>query len=262
MSAISSLNNAQVALEKNIQQLSSGNRINSAADDAAGLAIATRMSVNISSAGQALRNIDNGISMLDTASSGLSQMTDALQNIRTLTLQAGNSTLNADDRSSIQAQINQNIQSINSVAQTGNFNGQNLFDGSFSTRLQIGIHAGDSEEFSIANNSPATLGVNSIDVTNPSNIANALEAVDKALTTVNKQQSMMGAMTNGLQSQMNSLTSSNINLSAAQSSIQSTDYAAAISETSKNRIQLQASIYALQSFNESQKTKLGLLGLT
>ncbi len=260
MSAINSLNQSQSALETSIQQLSSGNRINSAADDAAGLAIAARMSVQISSAGQALNNIDNGISMLETASGGLGQITDALQSIRNLTVQAGNGSLNADDRRAIQEQINQNIQTISTVAQTGNFNGQNLFDGSFSTHLQIGPNVGDSESFSIANNTPAALGVNAIDVTNPSSIAASLNNLDQALTNLSKQQSMMGAVTNGLQSQINSLTESTINLSAAKSSIQSTDYAAAISDAAKNRIQLQASIYAMKTYNDSQKNSLSLLG--
>lgn len=260
MSTISSVNQAQSALEKNIQQLSSGNRINSSADDAAGLAIATRMSVQISSAGQALSNIDSGISMMETASSGLGQISEAIQNIRNLTVQAGNGALNEDDRRSIQTQINQNIQTIDSVSQTGNFNGQNLFDGSFSSNLQIGPNAGDSESVSIANNSSSALGIHTIDVTNPGNVASSLSALDQALTHVNKQQSMIGAVSNGLQSQSNSLSSSVISLNAAQSSLESTDYASAISEASKNRVQLQASIQALKIHNDSQKNKLALLG--
>jgi len=259
MSTINSLNRSLDALTQNIQQLSSGNRINSASDDAAGLAIATQMSVQISGTGQALSNIDNSLSMVQTASSGLGQMSEAIQNIRDLTVQAGDGALNADDRSAIQTQINQNLESINTAAQTSNFNGQNLFDGSFSTTLQTGPNAGDSQSFSIANNSSSALGLNGIDVTNPSNISDSLDALDQALTQINTQQSALGAITNGLQSHAESLTSSNISLTAAQGSIQSTDFAAAISESAKNNTLVQAGLQALKIYNDSQQNKLALL---
>lgn len=259
MSAINSINQAQSAVEKNIQQLSSGKRINSAADNPAGFAIASQMSVKISSTGQALSNIDNGISMLETASSGLGQVAETLQTIRDLTVQSGNGILNADDRAAIQKQIQQNIDSIKNISQTNNYNGKNLLDGSFSTSLQTGPNAGDTQAISIANNSPSALGIDAIDISNPSQIASTIDKLDNALNQVNKQQSGLGGMMNGLQSQVNVLNTSSINLASAQSSIESTDFAETISQMSQNNLQLQASAYAMKAHNDSQKTFLSLL---
>ena len=155
------LNKSQASLATSLQRLSSGLRLNSAADDSAGYAIATRMSSQIGGLDQAVRNANDGVSLAQTALGALSSITDSLQQIRTLAVQASNATNSATDRASLQAEVNQAIQQINSVATQTNFNGVNLLDGSFTNAVfQTGANAGQSISVgSISNASASALGV-------------------------------------------------------------------------------------------------------
>ena len=142
-----------------MEQLSSGKRINSAADDAAGLSIATRMESQVRGLHQAMRNAADGQSMVDTAEGAMDEISSMLQRMRELSLQSASDTMNADDRVNLNAEINQLISEIDRVTETTTFNGKNLLNGSSGSQtLQIGNLSGETLSFSIGNMSSTALG--------------------------------------------------------------------------------------------------------
>ena len=153
------LTSSQASLATSLQRLSSGLRINSAKDDAAGLAISDRMTSQINGLNQAARNANDGISMTQTAEGGLATATDLLQRMRTLAVQAANGTNSASDRASLQEEVGQLQQELNRVANTTQFNGQNVLDGSLSNaQFQVGANANQTINFSIGNTQASAIG--------------------------------------------------------------------------------------------------------
>jgi flagellin len=166
LNAQRNLTSSQSALTTSIQRLSSGLRINSAKDDAAGLAISDRMTGQVNGLNQAARNANDGISMTQTAEGGLSTTTDLLQRMRTLTVQAANGTNSSSDRTSIQQEVTQIQQEINRVAGTTQFNGQNVLDGSLNNaQFQVGANANQTINFSIGSAQANAIGNNAIATT-------------------------------------------------------------------------------------------------
>ncbi|MBF8177162.1 MAG: flagellin [Burkholderiaceae bacterium] len=177
---ISSLNSqrnltaSQSSLATSLQRLSSGLRINSAKDDAAGLAISDRMTSQINGLNQAARNANDGISMTQTAEGGLATATDLLQRMRTLAVQSANGTNSASDRASLQEEVGQLQQELNRVANTTQFNGQNVLDGSLSNaQFQVGANANQTINFSIGNTQASAIGNNAIKSNGTSTAATA-----------------------------------------------------------------------------------------
>lgn len=153
---------AESSLSKAMERLSTGKRINSAKDDAAGLAISQRMTANIRGMAVAIRNSNDGISMAQTAEGALGEVTNILQRIRELTVQSANGTFSSADRSSLQAETNQLLAEVNNISKTANFNGLKLLDGSVTDlKLQTGVNAGDQVGISMANVSSNALGLTS-----------------------------------------------------------------------------------------------------
>jgi len=153
---------AESSLSKAMERLSTGKRINSAKDDAAGLAISQRMTANIRGMAVAIRNANDGISMAQTAEGALGEVTNILQRVRELTVQSANGTFSAGNRASLQAETDQLLAEINNIAKTANFNGLKLLDGSIKDlKLQTGVNAGDSVGISMANVSTNSLGLTS-----------------------------------------------------------------------------------------------------
>jgi flagellin len=163
LNAQRNLTMSQSSLATSIQRLSSGLRINSAKDDAAGLAISDRMTSQINGLDQAARNANDGISMTQTAEGGLASATDLLQRMRTLAVQSANGTNSASDRASLQQEVSQLQQELNRVANTTQFNGQNVLDGSLSNaQFQVGANANQTINFSIGNTQASAIGNNAI----------------------------------------------------------------------------------------------------
>lgn len=163
LNAQRNLNSSQTALSTSLQRLSSGLRINSAKDDAAGLAISDRMSSQIAGLNQAARNANDGISLAQTAEGGLSTATDLLQRMRTLAVQAANGTNSASDRASVQQEVSQLQQELNRVANTTQFNGQNLLDGTLNNaQFQVGANSNQTINFSIGSAQAASIGNNTL----------------------------------------------------------------------------------------------------
>lgn len=157
------LTSSQASLATSLQRLSSGLRINSAKDDAAGLAISDRMTSQINGLNQAARNANDGISMTQTAEGGLATATDLLQRMRTLAVQSANGTNSASDRASLQEEVSQLQQELNRVANTTQFNGQNVLDGSLSNaQFQVGANANQTINFSISNTQASAIGNNAV----------------------------------------------------------------------------------------------------
>ncbi len=177
------LNRSQLSMQTSMERLSSGMRINSAKDDAAGLAISDRMTAQIKGLNQAVRNANDGISVAQTAEGSLGQITDALQRMRELSVQSANDTNSAGDRASLQKEVAQLQQDITRIANQTQYNGKNLLDGSFtSQKFQIGAYADQTISFSIGNAKATNIGANNVDGNGTLN--NALAGVaDKAAIT-------------------------------------------------------------------------------
>ena len=162
------MESTEKALDEAMERISSGKRINSASDDAAGSAIASKMEAQVRSLGVAIRNANDAISLTQTAEGALSEVENILQRIRELTVQAGNSTLNTSDRAQIQAEVNALSSEIDSISSRTNFNGVNLLDGSrASVAMQIGINPSDTMTIGLQKTDVNSLGIGSSAVSSP-----------------------------------------------------------------------------------------------
>lgn len=254
-----SLNSAQTALAVSLARLSTAQRINSAKDDAAGLAIAAGMEAQLRSGNQAIRNIQDGLSLTATAEGALGQASESLQRMRELTLQAANGTNSASDRRAIQAEIDQLSQGLGQLAETASFNGQKLLDGNFTAQLQAGTSAGDVRTLALGDASPGTLGIAGVDVTSQQGANDAIQALDAALGRVNGMRAEIGAAQAGLSSTLANLTGTYENLAAAKSRIVNTDYAQETGNLSRNSVLQQAATQALKLYNANQASVLNII---
>jgi len=265
LTAQRNLNASQNDLSTAIQRLSSGLRINSAKDDAAGLAIATRMTAQINGLNQAVRNANDGISMAQTTESALQEVTNNLQRIRELAVEAANGTYSSDDRDALDVEVQQRLSEIDRIASKTTFNGQNVLDGSLGTvDFQVGANVGDtvSVDFSTIDATTATLGVNGLDITgaDATNANAMITAVDDALKLVNTSRSTLGAVQNRFQSTVANLQSISESTAASRSQIQDADFAAETAAMSRAQILQQAGVSVLSQANAMPQTVLKLLG--
>ncbi|QOV71323.1 flagellin FliC [Citrobacter sp. BDA59-3] len=269
------LNKSQSALGTAIERLSSGLRINSAKDDAAGQAISNRFTANIKGLTQAARNANDGISIAQTAEGSLNEINNNLQRIRELAVQAQNGTNSASDIDSIQSEVNQRLQEINRVAGQTQFNGINILAGTTATTISIQVGANDGQTIGISINAntgwnkltTASAGATNSTVTSRGvstygfdvMSSSVLGDVDAALKAVDNQRSDLGAIQNRFQSTISNLNNTVTNLSAAQSRIQDADYATEVSNMSRAQILQQAGTSVLAQANQVPQTVLSLL---
>ncbi|QDQ26171.1 flagellin FliC [Chitinimonas arctica] len=240
-------------------QLSSGKRINSAADDPAGSAIVEQFAAQIVGSNQAARNLNDGISLAQTADGALETVQDNTQRIRELTVQAGNSTLSAADRSAIQGEVDTLSRSNSDTLRNANFNGQQLFQGGSQT-FQAGPNANDQITVSLNNlNSGAIAGTGSIDLSSTTSATAALDSLDKDIDTLNSNRATLGALNSRFEASIKNLNSQSDNLSAAKSRIGDTDYAAATSRLVQENFRSQAELSVQVQANANSKQVLSLL---
>lgn len=258
-SALAQTSNAQATA---LNRLSTGLRINAARDDAAGLAIATQLAVQLGSGNQALRNIGDAQSLAETAGGALGQVSASLQRMRELAVQSANGTNSASDRQAIQAEFAQLGQGIDALAAQTGFNGQNLLDGSFSAQLQSGPNAGDSQTLSLGDVSGQGLGIAGLNVSSAAGANNALAAIDQAIATVGEQQGAVGAAQAGLSSAAANVSGTYENLAAARSRIADTDFAAASGSLAQADVRQQAALQAVSLYNANQASVLDLIAPT
>lgn len=257
------------AMQKSLEKLSSGLRINRAGDDAAGLAISEKMRSQIRGLEQASRNSQDGISLIQTAEGALTETHSILQRMRELVVQAGNlGTNQTEDLQAIQDEINALVEEIDGIATRTQFNGKTLLDGSFETSsliFQIGANESQQLTLNISTMSASALGVDSstINVASFSDTASidaALSAIDNAINTVSSQRSALGAVQNRLEHTINNLDNAAENLTAAESRIRDVDMAKEMMEFTKQNILNQAATAMLAQANMLPQSVLKLLG--
>ncbi|MVW69945.1 flagellin [Bordetella sp. 15P40C-2] len=284
------LNRSASALGSAIERLSSGLRINSAKDDAAGQAIANRMTAQVKGMAQAARNANDGISLAQTAEGSLNQITDNLQRIRELTVQAQNGTNTDADLQSIQDEVNQRLQEIDRVADTTSFNGKSLLksDATLTTydadtgfvdqagtaateksKFSIQVGANDTEVISVEISAAdtASLGIAGFIVadfedaagTAQTGTTDPLATLDAAISKVDATRSNLGAVQNRFQSTISTLNNTVNNLSAARSRIEDADYAVEVSNMTRAQILQQAGTSVLAQANQVPQGVLSLL---
>ena len=213
---------------KSTEKLSSGYKINRAADDAAGLAISEKMRRQIRGLTQASANAQDGISCVQTAEGALNEVHDMLQRINELAVKAANGTNMKEDRSYIQQEVSQLTTEINRVAKTTTFNEQNLLNGSFTGKvLQVGSEkaTGNQITISISAMNAGGLGVSGLSVSTTTNALGAISTVKLAITKLNEQRSKLGAIQNRLEHTINNLDNVVENTTEAESAIRDTDMA-------------------------------------
>lgn len=234
--------------DKNNERLASGKRINSAADDAAGLAISENLESQIKGLEQGTSNTVDMQSAVKTAEGGLSEINDGLQRMRELAVQASNGTLTDEDKSSIQTEIEQLKSEIQSATEGTEFNTMNLLDGSFADKNTASNPSGNGIEISIENTSLETLGVADFDVTEDF----SLDTIDAALSSVADASARIGANINAMDSTIASNNISSVNQSASKSAIADTDMGSAVSKAHSAQAVKEADILMQQKMLEQQ----------
>lgn len=262
LNAQRNLSKSQSGMMKSMQRLSSGLRINSAKDDAAGLAISDRMTSQIRGMNQAVRNANDGISLAQTAEGALQESTNILQRMRELSVQAANDTNTTADRTSIQAEITELDSELTRIADKTQFNGQNLLDGSLSASIQVSANADSAITVSLNTHDfdSTGLGVNAIAVDSAANASAAVTSIDAAITKIDTGRGTLGAVQNRLESTISNLSNVSENLSAARSRVLDADIAAETSAMTKNNILQQAGVSILAQANQTPQLALSLLG--
>lgn len=260
---------ATQSLQTSMERLSTGKRINSAKDDAAGLAIASSMTSQIKGMSQAIRNANDGISLAQTAEGALGEVTNMLQRVRELAVQSASGTYSQDDRANLEVEVGELVSQIDTILTETKFNGVTLFSKTAGTDVdvdvQTGANSGDTVTLSIKAIDGTNLSATALTVTGTDE-ATAIAAagttignVDLAMIDVNTARATLGAGQSRLQSVVNNLTSNVTNLSEARSRIEDTDFSVETASLAKAQILSQASTAMLSQANQSQQGVLSLL---
>ena len=257
----------RAGLDRSLERLSSGSRINHAGDDAAGLAISESLRAQIRGLSQAERNSQDGISLVQVAEGAMAEVSNLLIRMRELGIQAASDTVGPTERKFLDVEFQQAIEEIDRIANSTEYNGVPLLNGSASAfEVQIGtknnpmidrVKLFDASKTDI---NVVSLGINLLNVSDKASAQNGLAALDRALGQVTSVRAEFGAMQNRLQSVVNNIMVSKENLAAANSRIRDTDLAEETSELTKNQILQQSGIAVLGQANSSIKTALNLLG--
>ncbi|MBH9538586.1 flagellin N-terminal helical domain-containing protein [Novosphingopyxis sp. YJ-S2-01] len=283
MRAATASNRAEMGLSKAMERLSTGQRINTASDDAAGLAISTKMTSEVRGLTMAIRNSNDGISLAQTAEGGMNQITNMLQRMRELAVQSANGTLGNDDRVNLQKEVSALISQIGDITANTKFNDVDLLKGG-AINIQTGAQVGQNVVITLSDVQSATLGsyeadgttkskqkdaagadtavdatVDQINIDTTLGAQNALSILDDALKSVTTAQADLGASQNRLQATVSSLTDRVTNLSEARSRIQDADFSQESTQLAKFKILNEASTAMLAQANQSQQGVLSLL---
>lgn len=261
------------SLQKSMEKLSSGERINKAGNDASGLAVSEKMRSQIRGLNQASRNIGDAVSFVQVAEGYLSETTDILQRIRELAVQGSNGVYSDEDRMQIQVEVSQLVAEVDRIASSAQFNGMNLLTGRFSResdtvmQFQIGANVDQNIRAYIGTMTATALGLkgiqgddaNVISVNSPDEASQTLSTIDEALKNVNKQRADLGAYQNRMELAQKGINVASENTQAAESRIRDTDMASEMVEFTKNQILSQASTSMLAQANSQSANVLALL---
>ncbi len=248
---------------KAMLRLSSGLRINSAADDPAGLCISEKMRSQIRGLGQSVRNAQDTISMLQTAEGAAGSVHAILQRARELSIQAANGTLTDDDRKALNTELQQLLKEIGATAENTEFNGKKLLnhdsDSSSTIHAQVGPNRGNQMEISTFSLAPDSLGINGVDILTRENAEKAISLFDKAIGRVSEVRSNYGATINRLEHTIKNLENYQENLTAAESRIRDADMATEMMNYTKYSMLAQVSQLMMAQANQQAKGLLQLL---
>ena len=247
---------------KSTEKLSSGYKINRAADDAAGLAISEKMRRQVRGLTQASANAQDGISAVQTAEGALNEVHDMLQRMNELAVKSANGTNQSEDQAYIQKEVTNLINEIDRVSTTTTFNEKSLLDGTFSqVALQVGAESSTDNQISvtIASMGSTGLGVNGVDVSSTGGAKGAIDTIKTAITKLSEQRSDLGAIQNRLEHTINNLDNVVENTTSAESQIRDTDMASEMVKYSNNNILAQAGQAMLAQSNQANQGVLSLL---
>ena len=252
-------------LSRTMEKLSSGLRINRAADDAAGLAVSEEMRTQIRGMRVASRNALDGVSLVQVADGALVGVNDMLQRVRDLAVQAANGTFSDQQRQNLDQEVQQVMSELARVAQDTEFNGIKILSGSVATAqsavtLQVGAQGGQVIAFTIATMSASDLGVSGLAVSTAASATAALASIDAAIRSANAQRASLGAIQNRLEQTINRLNLTAENLQAAESRNRDADMAAEMIEFTKQQILQQSGTAMLAQANQAPQSVLQLLG--
>ena len=248
-------------LSKTMEQLSTGKRINSAADDVAGLAISNKMTSQVKGLNQAVRNANDGISMLQTAEGATQEITNMLQRMRELAVQSANDTYDADDRTAIADEVGQLEEEITRIATNTKWNGMSVLSSDQTKNLQVGMEndTDSTIEIELQDMTASGLDVSGLDLSSHTASQAVLDKVDTAIASVDSFRSDLGAKMNRLNYAADNMSNVSLNTAASRSRIQDTDYAQATTELARSQIIQQAATAMLAQANQQPSAVLSLL---
>ena len=266
------LNISNDSITKNMEKLSSGERINRAGDDASGLAVSEKMRSQIRGLNQASKNIMNGVSFIQTTEGYLQETTDILQRFRELAVQSANGIYSDEDRMQIQVEVSQLVAEVDRIASQAQFNGMNMLTGRFGQeggaimQIQVGANVDQNTRVYIGTMTATSLGLKGaqgseegISIATPESANLVIATIDEALKNVNKQRADLGAYQNRFEMAAKGVNIAAENTQAAESRIRDTDMASEMVEYTKNQILTQAGTAMLAQANSQSQTVLGLL---
>jgi len=249
-------------LQRNYMHLSTGLRIATAADDAAGLGISERLRAQIASLSQAQRNANDGVSLTQTAEGSLSEVSNILVRMRELATEAANGTVSASDKDTLNSEFSDLISEVDRIAQSADFNNVKLLDGSTASitfQVGSGVATTDTISVSLTSSLGSDLGITSLDISSAGSPTGAISAIDSAIDTISSTRGTLGAAQNRLLSTISNLGVSIESLSAANSRIRDVDVAAETADLTRNSILQQAAVAVLSQANLQPQTALQLL---
>ena len=266
------LNISNDSIMKNMEKLSSGERINRAGDDASGLAVSEKMRSQIRGLNQASKNIMNGVSFIQTTEGYLQETTDILQRVRELAVQSANGIYSDEDRMQIQVEVSQLVAGVDRIASQAQFNGMNMLTGRFGQeggaimQIQVGANVDQNTRVYIGTMTATSLGLKGaqgseegISIATPESANLVIATIDEALKNVNKQRADLGAYQNRFEMAAKGVNIAAENTQAAESRIRDTDMASEMVEYTNNQILTQAGTAMLAQANSQSQTVLGLL---
>jgi flagellin len=258
--AYRNLSATDTEMGKSLEKLSSGLRINRAGDDASGLVISENLRSQIGGLKQAVRNAQDGISVVQTAEGALTEVTSMLQRMRDLSVQAANTGASGSASSTAvqaaQAEVNQLVSAIDDIASRTKFNGQALLSGSSGLTFQVGANSGETLSVTVAGMGASALSINSLSLGQASA---AITSLDAAISAVSTQRGVFGAAQNRLEHTISNLSVTQENLTASESRIRDTDMAEEMTQFSKSQILMQAGTAMLAQANSAPQGVLSLL---
>ena len=255
--------NSGKSLDTAFQRLSSGLRINSAADDAAGLQISNRLTSQVNGLNQAISNANDGISVAQVAEGAMDEITTALQRIRVLAVQSQNGINSSSDRVALQKEVSALKTEISRIATTTQFGGVKLLDGKYSSTFLVGANAGQTISVNLSRTGggfgASGLGINNLSISSVTGASAALASIDSAIKTIDSKRADLGAIQNRFQATIRNLTNISENVSGARSRIRDTDFAKETAELTRTQILQQTSTTVLAQANQRPQAALSLL---